>query len=193
MLRSKLNTLKLLLLRYVSFKFQFTPILEADLFFSALLLLKTFLMICQPYVPLRNLIFVMNSTAIWAQTLSMLRMPLLGGMGSVLFILVSIAWCWITLLSLVSHKFIYYIIIIISMITCYLSYIRWCRACLRLLLSHIRSRLSVQSTRALMCLGVWSKLGFVTDSDVKAVVLTLLELNEDDVVAKLDIHWDRIY
>ena len=43
-----------------------------------------------------------------------------------------------------------------------------------------------------MCLGVWSKLGFVTDSDVKAAVLTLPELNEDDVVDELDIHWDRI-
>ena len=34
MLRLKLNILKLLLLRYLSFKFQFTPILEADLFFQ---------------------------------------------------------------------------------------------------------------------------------------------------------------
>ena len=62
----------------------------------------------------------------------------------------------------------------------------------RLLLSHVCSRLSVQSTHALMCLGVWSKLGFVMDSDVKVVVLTLPELNEDDVMDELDIHWDRI-
>ena len=62
----------------------------------------------------------------------------------------------------------------------------------RLLLSHIRSRLSVQSTRALMCLGVWSKLGFVTDSDVKAAVVVLPELNEEDDEIELDIHWDRI-
>ncbi|KAF8812018.1 hypothetical protein BYT27DRAFT_7014683, partial [Phlegmacium glaucopus] len=41
----------------------------------------------------------------------------------------------------------------------------------RLLLSHIRSRLSVQSTRALMCLGVWSILGYVKDSDVKGVIV----------------------
>lgn len=39
----------------------------------------------------------------------------------------------------------------------------------RLLLSHVRNRLSVQSTRALMCLGVWSLMGYVKDSDVKAV------------------------
>lgn len=42
-----------------------------------------------------------------------------------------------------------------------------------------------------MCLGVWSKLGFVTDSDVKAAVVGLPELNEEDV--ELDIDWDRIY
>ena len=64
----------------------------------------------------------------------------------------------------------------------------------RLLLSHIRSRLSVQSTRALMCLGVWSKLGFITDSDIKAAVVVLPELigeltgDEEE----LGINWDRI-
>ena len=56
----------------------------------------------------------------------------------------------------------------------------------------MRSRLSMQSTHALMCLGVWSKLGFVTDSDVKVVVFTLVELNEDDGENKLDINWDSI-
>ena len=62
----------------------------------------------------------------------------------------------------------------------------------RLLLSHIRSRLSVQSTRALMCLGVWSLLGFVKDSDVKAVVV-LPELRADEDEGELEIHWDRFY
>lgn len=60
----------------------------------------------------------------------------------------------------------------------------------RLLLSHVRSRLSVQSTRALMCLGVWSLLGFVSDSDVKAVV-TLPELGADEDEDELEIHWDK--
>ena len=50
----------------------------------------------------------------------------------------------------------------------------------------------MQSTCALMCLGVWSKLGFVTDSDVKAAVVVLLELNEEDDENELDIHWDKI-
>jgi hypothetical protein len=38
-----------------------------------------------------------------------------------------------------------------------------------ILLSHIRNRLSAQSTRALMCVGLWSQLGYVKDSDVLAV------------------------
>jgi len=61
----------------------------------------------------------------------------------------------------------------------------------RLLLSHICSHLSVQLTRALMCLGVWSLLGFVKDSDVKAVVV-LPELRADEDEGELEIHWDRI-
>ena len=43
-----------------------------------------------------------------------------------------------------------------------------------------------------MCLGVWSKLGYITDSDVKAVVLTLPEIDEEDDKMELDINWDRI-
>lgn len=39
----------------------------------------------------------------------------------------------------------------------------------RLLLSHVRSRLSVNSTRALLCLGTWSTLGLVKTEDVKKV------------------------
>lgn len=39
----------------------------------------------------------------------------------------------------------------------------------RLVLSHTRSRLSVTSTRALLCLGSWSLMGLVKDEDVTAV------------------------
>ena len=38
----------------------------------------------------------------------------------------------------------------------------------RLIISHIRNRLSAQSTRAIMCLNYWSKLGFVKSDDLKA-------------------------
>jgi hypothetical protein len=41
----------------------------------------------------------------------------------------------------------------------------------RLILSHIRNRLSVGSTRALMCLGYWSRLGYVEDSDIQAAAV----------------------
>ena len=33
----------------------------------------------------------------------------------------------------------------------------------RLILSHVRNGLSVQSTRALMCIGAWSRMGLVKD------------------------------
>jgi hypothetical protein len=38
----------------------------------------------------------------------------------------------------------------------------------RLLLSHIRNRMSAHSTRALLCLGAWSKLGYVDLDDLNA-------------------------
>ena len=51
----------------------------------------------------------------------------------------------------------------------------------RLLLSHVRSRLSVQSTCALLCVGVWSLLGYVKDNDVKAAaVLPAVDGKEDE-------------
>ena len=48
----------------------------------------------------------------------------------------------------------------------------------------------MQTTRALMCLGVWCHLGFITDADVRAAVGGLPELNESD--SELEIDWDRI-
>ena len=53
----------------------------------------------------------------------------------------------------------------------------------RLLLSPVRSRLSVQSTRALLCVGVWSLLDLVKDEDVNAAaVLPELDGPEDRLV-----------
>ena len=42
-----------------------------------------------------------------------------------------------------------------------------------------------------MCLGVWSILGYVKDSDVKAVVV-LPELQADEQEEELEIGWDRV-
>jgi hypothetical protein len=61
----------------------------------------------------------------------------------------------------------------------------------RLLLSHVRNRLSVQSTRALMCLGVWSSLGYVRDNDIKEVT-ALEELVGEETMSELLADWDAI-
>ncbi|KIM51311.1 hypothetical protein SCLCIDRAFT_143504 [Scleroderma citrinum Foug A] len=62
-------------------------------------------------------------------------------------------------------------------------------SCGRLLLLHIRSRLSAQTTRSLLCLGVWSTLGLVDDSNVKKV-MELQDAEGKDVV--LADGWDKI-
>ena len=59
----------------------------------------------------------------------------------------------------------------------------------RLVLSHIRNKLSVQSTRTLMCLGAWSRMGLVKDKDVMAVV-RLPAVDRDET--ELDSGWDDI-
>jgi hypothetical protein len=59
----------------------------------------------------------------------------------------------------------------------------------RIVLSHVRNRLSAQSTRALLCLGNWSRLGYVRDKDVLAVTMQPdLEGDED----YLRDGWDAI-
>jgi len=61
----------------------------------------------------------------------------------------------------------------------------------RLLLSHVCSRLSVQSTCALMCLGVWSCFGYVKDSDIKAVMI-LPQVPANEKEEELALGWDSI-
>ena len=56
--------------------------------------------------------------------------------------------------------------------------------------SHVRSRLSVQSTRALLCVGVWSVMGYVKDGGMKAAaVLPEVKGKEDELSAD----WDSLY
>ena len=59
----------------------------------------------------------------------------------------------------------------------------------RLVLSHVRNGLSVQSTRALLCLGAWSRMGLVKDKDVMEAV-RLPDIN--GVEAELDDNWDNV-
>ncbi|KAF5319422.1 hypothetical protein D9619_008796 [Psilocybe cf. subviscida] len=62
----------------------------------------------------------------------------------------------------------------------------------RIVLSHLRNHLSVQSTRALMCVGVWSKLGYVKGSDIKKVVSQTPPLKDSEIEASLASDWDAI-
>ncbi|KAF8805652.1 hypothetical protein BYT27DRAFT_7061588, partial [Phlegmacium glaucopus] len=60
----------------------------------------------------------------------------------------------------------------------------------QILLLHLCSCLSVQSTHALMCLGVWSLMGYVDDSDVKAVtILPDVKADKEDILKE---DWDMI-
>ena len=61
----------------------------------------------------------------------------------------------------------------------------------QILLSHLRNHLLVQSTWALMCLGAWSLMGYVWDSDVKAVTM-LPDLKEHEEEEPLEENWDVI-
>jgi hypothetical protein len=61
----------------------------------------------------------------------------------------------------------------------------------RILLSHLRNRLSVESMRALICLGVWSSLGYVRDSDVRAETLQPA-IEREETLDELRNGWDAI-
>ena len=47
------------------------------------------------------------------------------------------------------------------------------------MLSHVRNHLSVQSTRALLCLCYWSKLGFIRLDDLNAAA-SLPDVTKDE-------------
>ena len=57
-----------------------------------------------------------------------------------------------------------------------------------LVLLHVRSRLAVQSTRASICVGLWSSQALVHDSDIKAA-LGADDLGEEE---ELPMDWDSI-
>lgn len=59
----------------------------------------------------------------------------------------------------------------------------------RLLLPYIRNRLSSESTRALLCLGDWSRRGLVKDADIKAAALLPDVSGEEPPLAT---GWDNI-
>ena len=61
----------------------------------------------------------------------------------------------------------------------------------RLLLSHTRSRLSAQTTRCLLCLGSWSPIGLIKDTDIRASA-TLPELDGEEPDVEMPVGWDNI-
>lgn len=114
-----------------------------------------------------------------------------GGMNVATHILTSLAWRWIIYPFLV--WFLYLLLF-------YSNYVEWSIAtsidveCLfsrgRLLLSHVRSQLSAQSTRALLCLGTWSELKLVKTEDVtKVSALPDVKGDEEEM---LEDGWDNI-
>jgi len=58
----------------------------------------------------------------------------------------------------------------------------------QLVLLHVRSRLSVNSTRALLCLGAWSSLGLVKNEDVKRIS----SMPDIDGKEAFKVGWDAI-
>jgi hypothetical protein len=62
----------------------------------------------------------------------------------------------------------------------------------RILLSHIRNQLSTQSIRALMCVGNWSRLGYVKDRDVHAVTTRTTRPDVKGDEEELLDGWDAI-
>ena len=59
----------------------------------------------------------------------------------------------------------------------------------QILLSHLHAQLSVQSLHALMCVGEWSQMGFVKDSDVRAAMM-IAKVGDNE--EKLTEDWDFI-
>jgi hypothetical protein len=60
----------------------------------------------------------------------------------------------------------------------------------RILLSHIRNRLSAQSTRAIVCLGSWSLLGLIKDSDIFDVTKLPEEPTDPELEAE---EWEAVF
>ena len=58
----------------------------------------------------------------------------------------------------------------------------------RLVLSHVRNRLTVESSQALLCPGAWSQLGLVSSDDIKmAASLPDVEEGEEDIIDEFNI------
>jgi len=122
----------------------------------------------------------------------MLLMPFDGGMTVARIIRTCQGWHWIILSFLVSdHSSIFISYISFNGLLATSVGVERTFSKGRLLLSHIRNRLSVQSTRALMCLGVWSLRGYVRDKDINGIT-ALEEIVGEERMDELSADWDAI-
>jgi hypothetical protein len=61
----------------------------------------------------------------------------------------------------------------------------------RLVLSHVRNGLSAQSTRAILCLSDWSRLGLVKNTDARAIA-EMSDVEGDGSDYEMEAGWDAI-
>ena len=83
-------------------------------------------------------------------------------------------------------SFIYFV----DLVTATSIDVKWLFSHGHLLLSHVCSQLSAQSTRALLCLSTWSQLNLVKNGDVKTVS-EMQDVEGNDEV-ELEDGWDCI-
>jgi hypothetical protein len=105
-----------------------------------------------------------NLLVICQNRLSVRLNPFVGGLQRKPFILVSLEWPSTTFVFQVS---VGHGVSFIVHFNYFLSHVERTFSKGRLLLSHIRNRLLVESTRALLCLNNWSKQGFVKPEYLK--------------------------
>jgi hypothetical protein len=126
-----------------------------------------------------------------AQIRKVLRMSYYGGMSIVMFSLVFLEWHYTICLFQVSHMALNmqsytYLLYLATSVDVEHVFSKG-----RLVLSHVRNRLSAQTTRALLCLGAWSLLGYVLRNDVLSVTC-LPDLEEGEEEEMLGENWDMI-
>ncbi len=61
----------------------------------------------------------------------------------------------------------------------------------RILLPHVRNRLTGQTVRALICVSEWVRLGLIKDTDIKKATAQP-ELSEAEVAEEVALGWDAI-
>jgi hypothetical protein len=114
-----------------------------------------------------------------------------GGMSIVMFSLVFLEWHWticlfqvsLKALNMQSHTYLVYLATSVDVERVFSKG--------RLVLSHVRNRLSAQTTCTLLCLGAWSLLGYVLSNDVLSVTcLPDLEEGEEEEIP--GENWDMI-